>query len=190
MLKKYYFLKKIGKKSFNILESKLFKLSKAPEIKSMSYNSQFPSMHFSTIGKFYLNQLKHHLLNLTKRPISDKIKIITTIHLVSIHWLDQVIKLTFWVMAHYPLIPKRAKQKFLLLTCHKISLVSIRMILNLRKFNLSILNNWIAVVISSSMLLFNLDLQKSHTCQKKCLGWNKIKMMKQHIRTKRKTRKK
>lgn len=85
MLKKYYFLKKIGKKSFNILESKLFKQSRVPEMKSMSHNSQFPSMHFSTIGKSYLNQLKHLLLNLTKRPISNKIKIIITIYLVSIH---------------------------------------------------------------------------------------------------------
>ncbi len=85
MLKKYYFLKKIGKKSFNIFESKLFKQSRVPEMKSMSHNSQFPSMHFSTIGKFYLNQLKHLLLNLTKRLISDKIKIIITIHQVNIH---------------------------------------------------------------------------------------------------------
>lgn len=84
MLKKYYFLKKVGKKSFNIFESKIFKQARVPEMKSMSHSSQFPSMHFSTIGKYYLNQLKHLLLNLINRPTSDKIKIIITIHLVNI----------------------------------------------------------------------------------------------------------
>lgn len=64
------------------------------------------------------------------------------------------------------------------------------MILNLKKFNLLILNSWIAVVISSSMFLFNVDQQKLLTCQKKCLGGNKTKMMKHPTRTKQKTRKK